>query len=229
MTSSCWADATRGDATAAVRSATKRRIRRTVTSSIWYGSSRQGGGDRPDGQRDARMGTARRTRAHRLSYVRLRVRDCWSRTTGADATVALQADRTTTPRRRCAEPRPSVLRDFLQLELVEHGLRVGIAAREGARELVFLLRLQLRRQRRHVAVDYGVDHEGAVARQCALPRARDLIRSFDANAVESEQAGVIGVSEIGDRLGRRVSRVALHHALLPGDVAQISIVQDQHD
>src|SRR5437764_1152621 len=83
-------------------------------------------------------------------------------------------DRTATAWRRCAKSCPSALGDFLELELIEHRLGVGVAAAEGASELVLLLGLQLRRKRRHVAVDDGVDHEGSITRQRARPRARDF-------------------------------------------------------
>ena len=92
--------------------------------------------------------------------------------------------------------RSSALRDFLELELVEHCFGVGVPVGERARELVLLLGLQLRRERRHVAIDDGVDHEGAIAREGALPCGCDLLRPLDADAVEPEQPSIVGVAEI---------------------------------
>src|SRR6185295_12565387 len=80
MTSSCWAATARGDATATARNAaTKRRKRRTFTGAS--GMRAAVGRRQTDPTCHARCegAAARRTRAHRLRYVRLDALDCWCR------------------------------------------------------------------------------------------------------------------------------------------------------
>ena len=105
----------------------------------------------------------------------------------------------------------------------------GIALRQRLREVLGLLELDVRRQRRHLGIDDRLDDDRPVGGQGPLPGRRDLVRRIDADALEAEQLGVARVREVGDDLGGEQLGIARQHALLPGDLVEVLVVEHEQD
>src|SRR3712207_8522874 len=56
-----------------------------------------------------------------------------------------------------------------------------------------------------------------------------LFRSVHPDPLEAEELRVAGEREVGQDLRGLDLRVALHHALLPGDLVEVAVVEDEDD
>src|SRR5204863_3996186 len=139
MTSSCWAAAARGRASVSPRSAASRKtMRRDITSAS---------GRRSTVGHEAHGRAVVRSSSQLLA---LRAGASLLRTTSRQQ-LLVSGRRTGPPCRQDDDTNPTVhtptcssaLRDLLQLELVQHRVRIRVARGEGLGELVLLLCLQL--------------------------------------------------------------------------------------
>ena len=78
--------------------------------------------------------------------------------------------------------------------------RVRVARERGLGEVLRLLERDVRRQRRHLRVDDRLEHGRAVGGERLVPGVAELVRVVDADPVQADQLGVLGVREVGDRL-----------------------------
>ena len=65
--------------------------------------------------------------------------------------------------------------------------------------------------------------------QGVVPGLADRVGRGDPDPLEPDQLGVAGVGEVGQGLGDREPGVTGHHALLPRDLVEIVVVEDEHD
>ena len=70
---------------------------------------------------------------------------------------------------------------------------------------------------------------GPAGRQRLVPGRPDVLGPVDPDAVQAEQPRVVGVGEVGQHLRGVELGVAGHHALLPGDLVEVVVVQHADD
>ncbi len=84
----------------------------------------------------------------------------------------------------------------------------------------------VRRQGRHVRIGDRIDYHRAIGRRKrASQAAPDCVRSLDLDALETQQLGVVARRGIRERPARPRIGVALHGALLPGDLVEVPVVE----
>ena len=86
----------------------------------------------------------------------------------------------------------------------------------------------MRRQRRDLRVgDRLVDHR-TVGRQRLVPGVGHPVGRLHPDPLQAQQLGIAGEREVGQHLRGVQLRVARQHALLPGDLVEVVVVEDQH-
>ena len=64
-----------------------------------------------------------------------------------------------------------------------------------------LVETHVRRDGRHGGIGHEVEDDGPIGGQRRLPRSDDVARLLDPDALQTHQAGEVGVGDVGDRLG----------------------------
>ena len=89
-----------------------------------------------------------------------------------------------------------------------------------------LLERDVRRQRRHFGIRLDLEDDRAVGCQRLIPRRAQRVRPIHVDAVQSDQLGEAVIGDVRDVLRGIEFGIALHDALLPGDLVQILVVED---
>src|SRR3954470_10056387 len=110
----------------------------------------------------------------------------------------------------------------------QHASKFGLAGNH-ADEVLGLLERDVRWKRRHIRIGVRFQYNRPIRRQRFVPSSPDFVRIIDKDALQSNQLGISMIRKIGNALGGFGLARTQFDSLLPGDLIEIAVVEDEND
>src|SRR5213079_2705478 len=121
------------------------------------------------------------------------------------------------------DARQQLLRTVLQ-----HASKFGLAGNH-ADEVLGLLERDVRWKRRHVRIGVRFQYNRPIRGQRFVPSSSYPVGIIDKDALQPDQLGISVIRKIGNALGRFSLARTQFDSLLPGDLIEIAVVEDEND